>query len=85
VIWSNTQQYCNSEVDAILAKAGQENDQAKRVAFYSEAQKQIAKDVPIYFTETVPYHTIYNHTKVGNPPNTIWGTCSPMDEVYLKN
>jgi len=41
--------------------------------------------VPIYFTDTVPYHTIYNHTKVGNPPNTIWGTCSPMDEVYLKN
>jgi len=85
VIWSNTQRYCNPEVDAILDKAGQENDQAKRVAFYSEAQKLIAQDVPIYFTDTVPYHTIYNHTKVGNPPNTIWGTCSPMDEVYLKN
>ena len=85
VIWSNTQQYCNSEVDAVLAKAGQENDQQKRIALYSTAQKMIAEDVPIYFTDTVPYHTIYNHTKVGNPPSTIWGTCSPLDEVYLKD
>jgi peptide/nickel transport system substrate-binding protein len=85
VIWSNTQQYCNPEVDAILAKAGQEYDQQKRIALYSSAQKIIADDVPIYFIDTVPYHTIYNHTKVGNPPSTIWGTCSPLDEVYLKN
>jgi len=85
VIWSNTQQYCNPEVDAILAKAGQENDQKKRIALYSTAQKIIADDVPIYFTDTVPYHTIFNHTKVGNPPSTIWGTCSPLDDVYLKN
>ena len=84
VIWSNTQQYCNPEVDKILDLAGQENDRDKRIAFYSKAQKIISKDVPIYFTDTVPYHTIYNHTKVGNPPSTIWGTCSPLDEVFLK-
>ncbi len=85
VIWSNTQQYCNPQVDAVLAKAGRENNRQKRIAFYSKAQKMISRDVPIYFTDTVPYHTIYNHTKVGNPPSTIWGTCSPLDEVYLKN
>ena len=84
VIWSNTQQYCNPEVDKILDLAGQENDRDKRIAFYSKVQKIISKDVPIYFTDTVPYHTIYNHTKVGNPPSTIWGTCSPLDEVFLK-
>ena len=84
VIWSNTQQYCNPEVDQILEKAGQENDRNQRIAFYSKAQKLISKDVPIYFTDTVPYHTIYNHKKVGNPPSTIWGTCSPLDEVFLK-
>ena len=72
VIWSNTQQYCNPEVDQILEKAGQENDRNQRIAFYSKAQKLISKDVPIYFTDTVPYHTIYNHKKVGNPPSTIW-------------
>ena len=60
VIWSNTQQYCNPEVDQILEKAGQENDRNQRIAFYSKAQKLISKDVPIYFTDTVPYHTIYN-------------------------
>ena len=84
VIWSNNQQYCNTEVDQILEKAGQENDRNQRIAFYSKAQKLISKDVPIYFTDTVPYHTIYNHKKVGNPPSTIWGTCSPLDEVFLK-
>ena len=84
VIWSNTQQYCNPEVDQILEKAGQENDRNQRIAFYSKAQKLISKDVPIYFTDTVPYHTIYNHKKVGNPPSTIWGTCSPLDEVFIK-
>ena len=84
VIWSNTQQYCNPEVDQILEKAGQENDRNQRIAFYSKAQKLISKDVPIYYTDTVPYHTIYNHKKVGNPPSTIWGTCSPLDEVFLK-
>ena len=84
VIWSNTQQYCNPEVDQILEKAGQENDRNQRIALYSKAQKLISKDVPIYFTDTVPYHTIYNHKKVGNPPSTIWGTCSPLDEVFLK-
>tara|TARA_A100001234_G_scaffold220200_1_gene232638 strand:+ start:34 stop:1608 length:1575 start_codon:yes stop_codon:yes gene_type:complete len=84
VIWSNTQQYCNPEVDQILEKAGQENNRNQRIALYSKAQKLISKDVPIYFTDTVPYHTIYNHKKVGNPPSTIWGTCSPLDEVFLK-
>ena len=84
VIWSNTQQYCNPKVDAILEKAGMENNQQKRIVLYSQAQNIIAEDVPIYFTHTVPYHTIYNHTKVGNPPSTIWGTSSPLDEIYLK-
>ena len=84
VIWSNTQQYCNPKVDTILEKAGMENNQQKRIALYSQAQNIIAEDVPIYFTHTVPYHTIYNHTKVGNPPSTIWGTSSPLDEIYLK-
>ena len=84
VIWSNTQQYCNPEVDVLLEKAGQENDKQKRIALYSKAQKIIGEEVPIYFTFTVPYHTIYNHTKVGNPPQTIWGTSSPLDEIYLK-
>ena len=42
VIWSNTQQYCNPEVDAILEKAGMENNQQKRIRLYSQAQNIIA-------------------------------------------
>ena len=84
VIWSNTQQYCNPIVDSVLDLAGKENDQEKRIALYSIAQKILAEDLPVYWTHTLPYHTIYNHTKVGNPPQTIWGASSPLDEVYLK-
>ncbi|MGI9408620.1 MAG: ABC transporter substrate-binding protein [Hyphomicrobiaceae bacterium] len=83
VIWSNTQQYCNKQVDEWLAAAGQELDQAKRRALYVNVQEQLAKDLPVYWINVLPYHTAYNK-KVGNPPLTIWGTVSPMDEVFLK-
>ena len=39
VIWSNTQQYCNPEVDQILEKAGQENDRNQRIAFIFKGTK----------------------------------------------
>ena len=83
VIWSNTQSYCNPEVDALLAEAGAELDQAKRIALYNKAQEIIVDDAPIVFINTLPYHTVYSKN-VGNPPVTIWGAMAPMDEVYLK-
>lgn len=83
VIWSNTQQYENSKVDAILEQAGQELDFEKRKALYSEFQKLVAKDVPVYWAHTLPFHTVSNE-KVGNPPRGIWGSCAPLDRVYLR-
>ncbi len=83
VIWSNTQQYNNPKVDAILEKAGKEIDPEKRKALYSEFQKIIVNDLPVYWTNTLPYHTIYNK-KVGDPPLGIWATSSPMDMTYIK-
>ena len=83
VIWSNTQQYTNPKVDAILEKAGKEIDPEKRKALYSEFQKKIVDDLPVYWTNTLPYHTIYNK-KVGDPPLGIWATSSPMDMTYIK-
>lgn len=83
VIWSNTQGYKNPEVDDILARAGQEMDPVKRKALYSEVQKILAVDLPVYWAYTVPYHTVYSD-KIGNPPRTVWGTSSPLDELYLK-
>ena len=42
-----------------------------------------ADELPVYWSHTVPYHTIYNE-RIGNPPRTIWGTSSPLDEIYVK-
>ncbi|MEH6547688.1 MAG: ABC transporter substrate-binding protein, partial [Sneathiella sp.] len=83
VIWSNTQSYCNEEVDALLQQAGSELDQAKRIALYNQAQEIIVDEAPIAYLNVLPYHTAYSK-KVGNPPMTIWGAMAPMDEVFLK-
>lgn len=84
VIWSNTQSYANEQVDAILDKAGQEMDPDKRRALYLEFQKIVTDELPVYWLFAPPYHSVYN-SKVGNPPESIWGPMAPLDEVYLKN
>ena len=81
VIWSNTQQYCNPKVDELLNQAGQELDPAKRKAGYAEFQKVVATDLPIYWINVAPYYTAYDK-RLGNPPESIWGTIAPLDEVY---
>ncbi|MGB7301016.1 MAG: ABC transporter substrate-binding protein [Burkholderiaceae bacterium] len=83
VIWSNTQQYCNPEVDSLLEKAAVELDKTKRRGFYVKAQKILADDLPVYWLNTVPYHTTYNKN-LGNPPLTVWGSVAPLDELYWK-
>ncbi|MFV0473252.1 MAG: ABC transporter substrate-binding protein [Pikeienuella sp.] len=81
VIWSNTQQYSNPKVDEILNAAGQEMDPEKRKALYAEFQQIVAEDLPIYWINAVPYHTAYDK-RLGNPPLSIWGLMSPLDEIY---
>jgi len=83
VIWSNTQSYKNERVDELMEMAGVETDEAKRAALYAEFQKIVTDELPLYTTNTLPYHTIYNN-KVGNPPLGIWASSSPMDLVFLK-
>ena len=83
VIWSNTQQYCNPEVDKILEAAGQETDPAKRRALYVKFQQILADDLPVYWISVLPYHTAYSKD-LGNPPVGIWGIVSPMDDIYWK-
>ena len=82
-VWSNTQGYSNAKVDSILDEASKETDPDKRKRLYAEFQQIVSQDVPIYFSNTLPYHTIYSK-KVGNPPLGIWGTSSPIDMTYLK-
>ncbi len=83
-VWSNTQGYANARVDELMAMAAVENDPAKRKALYKEFQAIIADELPVYHTNTLPYHTVYNN-KVGNPPVGIWGTSTPIDMTYLKD
>ncbi len=82
-VWSNTQGYSNARVDEILEMAAKEIDPDKRKALYVEFQQIVADEVPLYFTNTLPYHTVYSDN-VGNPPLGIWATSSPMDLTYLK-
>lgn len=82
-VWSNTQGYSNARVDELMAMAAIETDPTKRKALYGEFQQIIADELPVYHTNTVPYHTVYND-KVGNPPLGIWGSSTPIDMTYLK-
>ncbi len=82
-VWSNTQGYSNDRIDEIMSMAAIESDPAKRTALYAEFQEIIATELPVYHTNTLPYHTVYSD-KVGNPPIGIWGTSTPIDMTYLK-
>ena len=81
VIWSNTQQYCNEKVDEILNAAAVETDQEKRAALYAEFQQIVAADLPIYWINSLPYHTGYNE-HLGGLPTSIWGPMHPLDSVF---
>ena len=65
-----------------IAGAG-ETDADKRKALYKEFQAIVADELPVYWLNTLPYHTVYSD-KVGNPVKGIWASSSPMDRVYLK-
>jgi len=67
-----------------MEAAGKEPDPEKRATLYKEFQQILAEDLPVYWLNTLPYHTVYND-KVGNPQiKGIWSSSSPMDKVYLK-
>ena len=83
VIWSNTQQYANARVDELMELAGSTYDIDERKRHYAEMQQILADELPLYPLYPSPYHTVANK-KVGNQPNSIWGTSSPLDRVYLK-
>ena len=81
IIWSNTQQYSNPKVDELLVAAAQETSPEKRKALYSEFQKIVVSDVPIYFINATPYYNAFSKG-LSDLPTTIWGMMSPLDEIY---
>jgi peptide/nickel transport system substrate-binding protein len=81
VIWSNTQNYSNPIIDELLAKAAVETDFAKRKALYAEFQKIVVDEAPIAYINVPPFHIAYDK-QLKNVNTTIWGSMSPMHEVY---
>ncbi|HOV05452.1 MAG TPA: ABC transporter substrate-binding protein [Kaistiaceae bacterium] len=81
VVWSNTQSYADARVDALLEAAAVELDPARRKQLYAEFQQIVATDLPVYWLNLLPFHTAYDR-RLGNPPLSIWGVLSPMDELY---
>lgn len=82
VIWSNTQQYSNERVDQLLEAAGKATSDDERIALYAEFQEIVSDELPIYWINSLPYHTGYAD-RVHNVPNSIWGAMGPMDEVFV--
>ena len=82
VIWSNTQGYCNEEVDTLLREAASAVDPGRRKALYAEFQRIVTEELPFYFLNEEPFATVSRRT-VMNPPETVWGPMQPMDEVWL--
>ena len=81
VLWSNTQNYKNNQVDELLNLAAMEMDFTKRKSLYSQFQKILTDELPIVWLNILPYHTIF-HKGLINPPISIWGIHSPLDELY---
>ena len=83
VIWSNTQQYANQKVDALLNAAAVETDFEKRKELYRDFQQIVATDLPIYWLNALPLHTAYKRN-IQNPPKGIWGPVHPLDTVSIR-
>ncbi len=84
VMWSNTQNYRNEEVDALLDQAAREMDLNRRKMLYGKFQKVVADELPVFWINVVSFHTVY-HKGLENLPLSIWGVLSPLDELRWKN
>ena len=58
-------------------------DVNKRKDLYCRFQKVVTDELPIFWINTVPFHTVYN-IGLANLPVSIWGVLSPLDELYWK-
>ncbi len=83
IVWTNTQSYRNPKVDELLESAGTILDPTKRKAYYAAFEKIVTDELPVYVIDQVGYYTA-SRKNVGNVPVSIWGTLSPLDDVYVK-
>ena len=81
VIWSNTQSYSNPKVDELLEAAGKSTDMVKRKELYKEFQQIVVDDCPLAYINSGPFYMSYDK-KLKGLNTTIWGSMSPMHDVY---
>ncbi len=83
VPFTNNSAYVNPELEEMMLDAGAETDIDARIEKYKAIQAVLAEDLPFHWIETLPTNTVYNTAAVQNPPLTIWGSMSPLHEVWL--
>ena len=62
-------------VDDLLNAAAVEMDPAKRADLYAQFQQQVAADVPVYWINSLPYHTAYDK-RLTNLPTGFGAQCT---------
>lgn len=82
VIWSNTEGYCNPEVEALLDAAAVEPDFEKRKALYADLQRKIQEDLVFVYMPQDFSATVY-HDEVQGQPVSPFGALAPMLDTYL--
>jgi peptide/nickel transport system substrate-binding protein len=80
VIWSNTQNYVNPQVDELLAQATTEKDMDKRKKLYAEFQRLVVADVPQVFIHVWAQGYAARKDLV-NVPESIWAPMVPYDQM----
>ena len=83
VMWSNTQNYRNPKVDALLEQAAMEMDIDKRRQLYREFQQLVRTDLPVLPLTLLPMHTVVVSGLAGLP-DSIWGIMAPLDELHWR-
>lgn len=82
VIWSNTQGYCNPDMDEILNAAAVETDLEARMALYHDFQRlAVADQVFIWMPEELA-HTVVND-RVGGAPDGPYGALAPWLDMHV--
>jgi peptide/nickel transport system substrate-binding protein len=83
VIWSNTQNYVNPQVDELLAQATTEKDMDKRKKLYAEFQRLVVADVPQVFIHVWAQGYAARKDLV-NVPESIWAPMVPYDQMLRR-
>lgn len=82
-IWTNTQAYCNKDVDSLMAKAAATVDPMERKELYKQFQRILAEEQALIYLTHMDYIT-GQQKYVHGAPSGPWGALNPWDEMYVK-